>query len=177
MNSHPILLVEDNPDDIELTQRAFRRNNLANPLEVATDGEQALQRISPDDGSEPLEPALILLDIKLPRLSGLDVLAKIRAHPRGVHLPVVMLTTSDHETDIARAYDLGANSYVRKPVDFTAFMDTVKTLGLYWLVINIPPPPTPLTRTPNPPGRGSIPRVSDARPRHNLPIAGYRAPP
>ena len=142
MNSHPILLVEDNPDDIELTLRAFRRNNLANPLEVATDGEQALQRISPDDGSEPLEPALILLDIKLPRLSGLDVLAKIRAHPRGVHLPVVMLTTSDHETDIARAYDLGANSYVRKPVDFTAFMDTVKTLGLYWLVINIPPPPT-----------------------------------
>ena len=149
MTCHPILLVEDNVDDIELTLRAFRRNMLANPLEVAPDGEQALRRMFPDDDSEPLDPALILLDIKLPRLSGLDVLAKIRAHPRGAHLPVVMLTTSDQETDVARAYDLGANSYVRKPVDFTAFMDTVKTLGLYWLVINIPPPPTtwPAPRT------------------------------
>ena len=110
MTCHPILLVEDNVDDIELTRRVFRRNMLANPLEVAPDGEQALRRLFPDDGSEPLDPALILLDIKLPRLSGLDVLAKIRAHPRGAHLPVVMLTTSDQETDVARAYDLGANS-------------------------------------------------------------------
>jgi two-component system response regulator len=130
-----ILLVEDSPDDVMLTQRALRKNNIGNRVVVATDGEQAIDYLLPADGKRVV-PELILLDINLPKLSGLDVLRAIRGDERTRYLSVVVLTTSNEEQDIVSSYDLGANSYVRKPVEFDNFLEAVRVLGLYWLLVN-----------------------------------------
>ncbi len=139
-----ILLVEDNPDDVVLTLRALKKNNIVNEVVVATDGAEALDRLFAQGAyaGGTLLPAVVLLDLKLPKIDGLEVLRRLRADPRTKRLPVVILTSSREEQDILRGYNLGANSYVRKPVDFTEFVDAVKNLGLYWLVLNEPPPGT-----------------------------------
>jgi two-component system, response regulator len=141
-----ILLVEDNPDDVVFTLRALKSNNIGNKVVVAADGEEALGRLFPDDGSPPLQPSLILLDVKLPKVGGLEVLHRIRAEPSTRTLPVVVLTTSNEERDIVASYQLGANSYVRKPVVFGEFVEAARVLGMYWLLVNEAPP--------QPPGRG-----------------------
>jgi two-component system response regulator len=134
-----------NPSDIGLTRRAFHKNNIANDLVVVEDGQEALDYLfggGQSTGPKMNElPALILLDLKLPKVDGLQVLRQIRADERTSRLAVVILTTSGEEDDIAQSYDLGANSYIRKPVDFKQFMEAVQHLGLYWLVMNEPPPP------------------------------------
>jgi two-component system response regulator len=137
MSTGSILLVDDNPDDVALTLRALRKNNMGNNVDVVADGEEALRYLVGDDSApaHPL-PALILLDINLPKVTGLEVLRTIRAHERTRYLPVVMLTTSTEERDILEGYDLGANSFVRKPVVFAEFVEAVRVLGLYWLLIN-----------------------------------------
>jgi two-component system response regulator len=139
MKPGTILLVEDNPDDVTLTVRAFRKNNIGNEMAVACDGEEALRYLLPDAATgavvAPL-PVMVLLDINLPKVNGLDVLRRIRSHERSRHLPVVVLTTSSEERDIVESYDLGANSYVRKPVVFESFIDAIRVLGLYWLLVN-----------------------------------------
>ncbi len=140
-----ILLVEDNPSDVGLTQRALEKSHIVNELVVAEDGQMALNYLLDSDpltGQKMNElPALVLLDLKLPKLDGLQVLRQIRTDERTSRLPVVILTTSSEEDDIAQSYDLGANSYIRKPVDFKQFVEAVQHLGLYWLVINEPAPP------------------------------------
>jgi two-component system response regulator len=141
MNDEPILLVEDNPDDVLLTRRAFAKNHIQNKIVVANDGVEALQRLFPADGSAPLRPALILLDIKLPKVDGLEVLRRIRGHNGTAALPVVVLTTSNEERDIVESYRLGANSFVRKPVVFSEFLNAANVLGMYWLLVNEPAPP------------------------------------
>lgn len=138
MREGAILLVEDNQDDIALTTRALARNNIRNELIVATDGEEALNYLLPDSGKGQL-PVLILLDINLPKVSGLDVLRSLRSRERTRFVPVVVLTTSSEERDIVESYQLGANSYVRKPVEFENFVSAIKTLGLYWLLVNQQP--------------------------------------
>lgn len=134
---HPIVLVEDNPDDVLLMQRAFGKLNLLNPLEVIPDGEAAVAFLSESQAQDQV-PALVLLDLKLPRRSGLEVLAWMRGEPRLRRCPVVVLTSSKEAPDVQAAYDLGANSYLIKPVEFQAFLDMVGTLNLYWLVLNQP---------------------------------------
>ena len=135
-----ILLVEDNPDDVELTLRAFRRSNIANEVVVVRDGVEALEYLFATgryaDRDVDALPQVVLLDLQLPRLSGLEVLEQLRAHARTKLLPVVILTSSIEECDLVKGYSLGANSYVRKPVDFEQFADSVRQLGLYWLVLN-----------------------------------------
>jgi two-component system response regulator len=135
-----LLLVEDNPDDVELTRRAFARGNVPNKLVVARDGEEALDYLLANGahaGRDPLDlPHAVLLDLKLPKISGLDVLRLIRATETTRRLPVIILTTSREERDIATSYDLGANSYVRKPVEFAEFVEAARHLGLYWLTLN-----------------------------------------
>jgi CheY-like chemotaxis protein len=138
-----ILLVEDNPQDEMLTLRALRKANLGNRIDVVRDGQQALDYVFrqgefADRDSADL-PTVVLLDIGLPRLSGLEVLERLRADPRTLLLPVVMLTSSDEERDRFRSYQIGANSFVRKPVDFGEFAETVGRLGVYWLATNEPP--------------------------------------
>jgi two-component system, response regulator len=140
MSDGPILLVEDNPDDVLFTIRAFAKNHIRNEIVVASDGEQALRLLLPDDG-QPLRPALILLDIKLPKVDGLEVLRAIRDDDRTRSMPVVVLTTSNEERDIVESYRLGANSFVRKPVVFEEFVDAANVLGVYWLLVNQPAPP------------------------------------
>jgi two-component system response regulator len=139
-----ILLVEDNDDDVELTLRALRRNPVANRVDVVRDGAEALEYLFASGSyagrDERDAPNLVLLDLKLPKVGGLEVLERLRADPRTRRLPVVVLTSSNVESDLARSYDLGANSYIRKPVDFTQFMEAVNQLGLYWLVLNEAPP-------------------------------------
>jgi two-component system response regulator len=139
-----ILLVEDNPSDVGLTRRALEKSHIANELVVAEDGQEALDYLlggAPLAGSKMTElPALILLDLKLPKVDGLQVLRQIRADDGTSHLPVVILTTSNEEMDITQSYNLGANSYIRKPVDFKQFVEAVQHLGLYWLVLNEPAP-------------------------------------
>jgi len=139
-----ILLVEDNPSDIDLTRRAFERNRIGNELIVAQDGQEALDYLfgtGAHEGRDTSEqPQVILLDLKLPIVDGLEVLRRIRADDRTRRLPVVILTSSTEERDRAAGYDLGANSYIRKPVDFEQFTEAVRELGLYWLVLNEPPP-------------------------------------
>lgn len=139
-----ILLVEDNPDDEALTLRAFNKNNLVNEIIVARDGVEALDylfaRGSHQGRDETVLPQLILLDLKLPKLDGLEVLKQLRAHPPTSILPVVILTSSREEQDLMNGYRLGANSYIRKPVDFVEFVEAVRQLGLYWLLMNEPPP-------------------------------------
>ncbi len=135
-----IVLVEDNPDDAALTMRAFGKSKLITEVKVFADGVEALEFLhgtgryaGRDTG---LVPEVILLDVKLPRLDGLEVLAQLRAHPATKLVPVVMLTTSQEQDDLVKSYSLGANSYIRKPVDFIKFIDVVQTIGLYWLVLN-----------------------------------------
>jgi two-component system response regulator len=139
-----ILLVEDNPDDEALTLRALSRNNISNEVVVARDGEEAVDwlfRTGPFQSRDPRQqPALVLLDLKLPKLDGLEVLRRIREHPDTRLVPVVILTSSRQEQDRLRGYLNGANSYIRKPIDFAHFVEAVRQLGLYWLVLNEPPP-------------------------------------
>ncbi len=132
-----IMLVEDNPDDEALTIRALRRSNIANRIEVLRNGQDAVDYLLSNDPDKPL-PCVIILDLKLPKLDGLDVLRHIRGDTRTRLLPVVVLTSSSEEADIVESYNLGANSYVRKPVDFDDFAKAVSQLGLYWLLINEP---------------------------------------
>jgi two-component system response regulator len=141
MNTGAILLVEDNPDDVLLTLRAFEKNNMSNEVVVAVDGEQALEYLLPADESKALRPALILLDVNLPKVGGLEVLRRIRSHSQTLGLPVVVLTTSSEERDIVDSYRLGANSFVRKPVAFGEFVDATKVLAGYWLLVNEAAPP------------------------------------
>jgi two-component system response regulator len=136
MNTKTILLVEDNPDDELLTLRALRANNLGNHVEVARDGAQALDYLLGEGHAARPLPELCLLDLKLPKIDGLEVLQRLRANPRTRGLPVVVLTSSREEQDIITSYELGANSYVRKPVDFEQFLEAVRQLGLYWLVLS-----------------------------------------
>lgn len=137
-NQLSILLVEDNPMDVDLTLRAFKRRRLTNPVEVARDGEEALAWIPRWEAGEPL-PAVILLDLKLPRIDGLEVLRQLKAHPEFRRIPVVMLTTSSENQDVRKAYTLGANSYIVKPVNFEKFLEVAAQIELYWTVINEPP--------------------------------------
>ena len=137
MNRH-ILLVDDNPMDVELTQLAFRKSKLTNPIEVARDGEEALAWIPRWEAGEPT-PVVILLDINMPRVNGLEVLQALRAHPVSRLLPVVVLTTSSTSHDIDAAYRHGANSYIVKPVDFDKFRTVAGQIELFWTVLNVPP--------------------------------------
>jgi two-component system response regulator len=136
MNNKPILLVDDNPDDVTFTLRAFKQNNIDNELVVADDGEQALELLLPENAALALKPALVLLDLKLPKFDGLEVLRRIRGDPRTASLPVVVLTTSSEQADVISSYRLGANSFVRKPVVFSEFLEAANMLGMYWLLIN-----------------------------------------
>ena len=138
-----ILLVEDNPDDVELTLHALRKENLANNIHVARDGEEALQFLfcngAHADRSFDAPPRLVLLDLKLPKVDGMEVLRRLKSDARTRTIPVVILTSSKEERDLVNSYGLGANSYIQKPVDFEQFRDTVKSMGFYWLVINQAP--------------------------------------
>ena len=140
MNNKKILLVEDNPDDIELTLRAFRKNNIKNEIIIKRDGAEAVDFFFGKDGVAVNNcndlPILTMLDLKLPKIDGLDVLKKIRSDKRTKLIPVVILTSSNEQSDLLSGYELGCNSYIRKPVDFNQFTDTVKQLGFYWLLIN-----------------------------------------
>jgi two-component system response regulator len=144
MSTKTILLVEDNSSDIDLTKRALLKGHILNELVVAEDGQEALDYLfgtgmyADRDSARP--PTLILLDLKLPKVDGLEVLRRIRGDSRTKRLPVVILTSSKEEQDIATSYDLGANSYIRKPVDFLQFAEAIENLGLYWLVLNESPP-------------------------------------
>jgi len=144
MTSKTILLVEDNPSDVELTRRALERSHVVNDLVVAEDGQQALDYLfgsGPYAARDPRElPSLVLLDLKLPKVDGLEVLGRLRADDRTRRVPVVILTSSNEEGDVASGYDLGVNSYIRKPVDFAQFAAAIQQLGLYWLLLNEPPP-------------------------------------
>jgi two-component system response regulator len=142
--ARPILLVEDNADDEALTLRALHKNNIRNTIVVAHDGVEALDYLFGTGAhvgrDVSVQPQLILLDLKLPRADGLEVLRRMRADARSKLLPVVVLTSSKEDEDVIRSYELGANSYVRKPVNFTDFIEAVKALGLFWLLINELPP-------------------------------------
>ena len=144
MSARKILLVEDDPSDVGLTRRALAQSHVANELVVVEDGQDALDYLAGAgafagrDASDL--PALVLLDLKLPRVAGLEVLRRIRADERTRRLPVVILTSSTEERDVAAAYDNGGNSYVRKPIDFAQFAEAIRQLGLYWLVLNESPP-------------------------------------
>jgi CheY-like chemotaxis protein len=144
VNDKAILLVEDNPSDVGLTRRAFVKCAIKNPLVVAEGGQDALDYLfatgAHSERRADALPVLILLDLKLPGIDGLEVLRRVRADSRTRRIPVVILTSSSEERDIATGYDLGTNSYIRKPVDFQQFSEVVRQLGLYWLVINEPPP-------------------------------------
>jgi two-component system, response regulator len=144
-NIATILLVEDNPDDADLALLAFKESQLANEIVLAEDGVEAIDYLfgtgSHAGRDTTTMPQVILLDLKLPRMDGLEVLRRIRNDDRTKLIPVVILTSSDEETDIVRSYGNGANSYIRKPVGFQEFTEAVRTMGLYWLVLNRPPPP------------------------------------
>jgi CheY-like chemotaxis protein len=134
-----ILLVEDNDDDIELTKLAFEQNKFANKIKVIKDGEEALNFLLQKENDELKQlgrPVFILLDINLPKVNGMDILTHLKKNPYVKHIPVIMLTTSKEDEDIVRSYELGANSYVRKPVDYREFVDVINNLGIYWLAIN-----------------------------------------
>ncbi len=143
MRNGIILLVEDNPDDVELTMRSLRKNNISNEVVLAGDGVEALDYLFGTGGhagrDTSIMPAVILLDLKLPKVDGLGVLQRLRADERTELLPVVILTSSKEEQDVISSYKLGANSYVRKPVDFVQFSEAIKQLGLNWLLLNEPP--------------------------------------
>lgn len=134
----PILLVEDNPVDVDLTLRAFKMRKLVNPIIVARDGEEAMMQVKKWLEGELL-PVVILLDLQLPRIHGLEILREIKSHPKLKAIPIVVLTTSSNDSDVASAYELGANSYIVKPVDFEKFIEVVNHIELYWNVINKAP--------------------------------------
>jgi len=144
MNEKIILLVEDNPDDEELTLRALKKNNIQNDVVIARDGVEALDYLFGTGAYAGRDtsnvPAVTLLDLKLPKVDGLEVLRKLRADERTKYLPVVILTSSKEEQDLLNGYKFGANSYIRKPVDFAQFIEAVRNLGLYWLLLNESPP-------------------------------------
>ncbi|MBI2469750.1 MAG: response regulator [Planctomycetes bacterium] len=144
MADKTILLVEDNPDDVELTLRALKKNNITNKITVVRDGAEAVDYLFGKgkyaDRDTTIAPAVILLDLKLPNMDGMEVLKCIRSDERTKLLPVVILTSSKEEQDLIKGYKLGANSYIRKPVDFNQFSEAVQHLGLYWLILNEPPP-------------------------------------
>jgi CheY-like chemotaxis protein len=144
-DSVDILLVEDNPADVELSLRALRAQNVSNPVHVVRDGEEALDFLfcrGPFGGrSVEHPPKLVLLDLKLPKVDGMEVLRQLKADSRTKPIPVVILTSSREERDLVESYQLGVNSYIQKPVDFDQFRQVVKQLGLYWMVVNVPPPP------------------------------------
>jgi CheY-like chemotaxis protein len=138
-----ILLVEDDPYDVELTLSALREHHIANGIDVVRDGEEALDylfRRGAYEAREPGEPAVVLLDLNLPKVSGLEVLKQVKSDPNSRAIPIVVLTSSREEQDLVRSYDLGTNAYVVKPVDFTQFMEAVRKLDLFWAVLNEPPP-------------------------------------
>jgi two-component system response regulator len=139
-----ILLVEDNPDDEALTMRAFLRNNIRNPVVCVRDGQEALDWLFGEGAHAGRDvsnrPSVVLLDLKLPKVDGLEVLRRVREHPAARLTPVVILTSSREERDRLEGYSLGANSYIQKPVDFEQFVEAIRQLGLYWLVLNEPPP-------------------------------------
>ena len=141
-----ILLVEDNPGDLELTLHALRKNNLSNKIQVARDGEEALDflfcRGEFKERNRNQTPKLVLLDLKLPKVDGIEVLRQIKLDPYTKTIPVTVLTTSREQSDLKSCYELGVNSYIQKPVDFDKFRETVKQFSLYWLLINTPPPPS-----------------------------------
>lgn len=136
--NRPVLLVEDNPVDVDLTLRAFARRNLTNPVQVARDGEEAVAWIERWEAGEAL-PLLILLDLKLPRIHGLEVLARLKSHAVSQKIPVVVLSTSEEDKDIETAYRLGANSYIVKPVNFEKFLEVAAQVEMYWCMLNKPP--------------------------------------
>jgi two-component system, response regulator len=142
--NHVILLVEDRADDVELTIRAFEKANVANEIVVASDGQEAVNYLfatGRHSGRDPkVMPQVVLLDLKLPKIDGLGVLRRMRADERTRRLPVVIMTSSNEEQDVISGYDLGANSFVRKPVNFVQFVEAARLLGLYWLVMNEPAP-------------------------------------
>lgn len=143
MSMKPILLVEDNPDDELLTLRALKKNHIQNEVVVARDGPEALAWLFGSEdagGPEPISPSIVLLDLKLPKIDGIEVLRRIRNDPRTRLVPVIILTSSREEQDLINGYQLGANSYIRKPVDFPEFIQAVRQLGLYWLLLNEAPP-------------------------------------
>jgi CheY-like chemotaxis protein len=147
MRENPILLVEDNADDEALTLRAFAKNKITHPMTVVRDGAEALDYLfhaGAYAGLNAERPQVVLLDLKLPKIDGLEVLKRIRADPRTAVLPVVILTSSKQESDVIEGYRSGCNSYVRKPVDFDQFIEAARQLGLYWLNLNEPPEPDPL---------------------------------
>jgi two-component system response regulator len=150
MSKKVILLVEDNPDDIQLTLRALKKNNIKNEVVIASDGVEALDYVfatGKHAGRDvSIQPQAILLDLKLPRLDGFEVLQRLRADERTRRLPVVILTSSKEQQDIISGYDLGANSFIRKPVDFAQFTEAVKQLGLYWLLLNEVPEQVAMSR-------------------------------
>ncbi len=143
MKTPPVLLVEDNSADVELTLRTFRKSSILNEVIVVRDGAEALAYLLPGDDTEVARPTLILLDLQLPKVSGLEVLRRIRASERTRLIPVVILTTSEEQEDILASYTNGANAYVRKPVRFSEFAAAVNALGLFWLVLSVPPPDFP----------------------------------
>jgi two-component system, response regulator len=152
-----ILLVEDNQSDAKLTQRALVKNNIVNRIEHVKDGQAAIDYLFREGlyvDRDPAGPRVVLLDIKLPKMDGLEVLRRIRADRRTESLPVVLLTSSNEERDIVRGYSLHANSYIVKPVDFQKFSDAVRSIGLYWLLVNTPPPVVGLA------GAASVPDAS-----------------
>lgn len=150
MSEKTLLLVEDNQDDVDLTLHCFKKNNIQNDIVVVRDGAEALEYLfgscEHNDKEQEL-PMLVLLDLKLPKVSGLDVLRRIRSDPHTKRLPVVILTASNQEKDRAGGYDGGANSYICKPVDLDHFSEAVRQLGLYWLLLNQPPPPLVVNKT------------------------------
>ena len=137
-----ILLVEDNPDDVELTLHALKKNNIINPVEIVRDGEEAIDYLfytGKYSDSTHLLPGLILLDLKLPKVDGIEILKRLKRNGKYKLIPVVVLTSSREERDLIESYNLGVNSYIRKPVDFDQFVETVKLVGFYWLIINEAP--------------------------------------
>lgn len=141
-NQRPILLVEDNPDDVELTVHALEQNGVKNPIIIARNSAEALERLFGKEGLEPPAlPAVVLLDLNLPKIGGIEILRQIRANERTKLLPVVVLTSSKEERDIVDSYAFGANSYVRKPVDFDEFHTAARQLSMYWLTLNESPLP------------------------------------